>query len=111
MPRRRLPHYVERWTHWTDEAERLEALYELEEAAHLEAFRKGHPDAAPSAAQIDWEQSRRSRTLVSKGEWAHRKAQTFGIAVLVARAVAEERRRSIVRSETELYDSTDRHGD
>lgn len=111
MARRRLPHYIKRWTHWMDEAERLEREYDRQEEEHIAAFRKAHPNADPSSAQIDWENSRASRTLVGKGEWAHRKAQTFGLAVLVSRAVREELRRTIGLQEVTLYEHTDRHGD
>lgn len=82
-----LTHYIELWRKWTAEAERLESQYERAHRRHIERYRATHPQADDSSAELDWDNRRTAQALVSAGIWAHRKAQTFGIAVLVERSI------------------------
>jgi hypothetical protein len=83
----RILHLLARWQHWLAEAERLEELYDRRKAEHIGQMvrRRGRPMDRRTAA-ADWESTVEARGLISAGEWAHRKAQTYGIAILVVRS-------------------------
>lgn len=79
----RLPHYIELWAGWTDEAERLEKQWDDQKRLHLARFAALHPRADPATGEVDWENTRLAQGLLTGGKWAHRKAQTFGLGVLI----------------------------
>lgn len=79
----RLPHYIELWAKWTDEAEQLEREFDKQERLFLERFLVTHPQADPESAKVAWENDRLCQSLIGKGKWAHRKAQTYGLGVLI----------------------------
>lgn len=84
-----LEHLVAQWAHWTAEAQRLSTEYDTEKDKYV--AREVYKGRRHANAVYNWEGTRTAKKLLAQGEWAHRKAQTFAMSVMVARELTTRR--------------------